>query len=532
MSETSLYETVLAQLGSAVDLPEPKPPRASAGVVPWRRRDSGIEVFWIKRSDELAFMGGWWAFPGGGWSKRDISIEVAGLPKGVEDSPVQAALPEGVLDDLDLGPIAPPGLVVSALRELFEETGLLLSADPLHAPSLESARRRLLAGDVEFESILGELEIRLEASSQVYAGRWLTPPFGPVRFDNRFFLLEWPSGDPVQPEVIPGEAELGEWIETTEAIARWRRGEIITAPPILHILEVLSAEGPESGLERLRSPNEANLGPYRRVEFRPGVLLFPQKTPTLPPATTTNAYVLGTRQTVLIDPGSPFEIEIERLIESIEVQQRKLGRKVSAIWLTHHHPDHIGGVAALKDSLGVPVCAHRSTAEHLRRAGLEVDQELFDNQVVELEGDPPFPVRIIHTPGHARGHLCFLDLSFGSLIAGDLIAGFGTIVIDPPEGNMGDYLSSLQRVLDLAPVTLFPSHGPTIKNASAKLGEYLRHRLWREARVLETWRSGRREPSEMIGQVYEDLPALALPLAERQIVAHLDHLREQGLVTD
>jgi glyoxylase-like metal-dependent hydrolase (beta-lactamase superfamily II) len=164
--------------------------------------------------------------------------------------------------------------------------------------------------------------------------------------------------------------------------------------------------------------------------------------------------------------------------------------------------------------------------------GLEVDQELFDNQVVELEGDPPFAVRIIHTPGHARGHLCFLDQNFGSLIAGDLIAGFGTIVIDPPEGNMGDYLSSLQRVLDLAPVTLFPSHGPTIKNASAKLGEYLRHRLWRESRVLETWRSGRRDPSEMIEQVYEELPALALPLAERQIVAHLDHLREQGLVTD
>jgi glyoxylase-like metal-dependent hydrolase (beta-lactamase superfamily II)/8-oxo-dGTP pyrophosphatase MutT (NUDIX family) len=480
----------------------------------------------------MAFMGGWYAFPGGGWSKRDTDVPFAGQPQGVETSPVHAALPEGVLDGVELTPILPPGLVVSALRELFEETGLLLSLGPVQASILGAARDRLLANKVDFGSVVKKLKVRLEASRLVYAGRWLTPPFGPIRFDNRFFLLEWPETEEIQPVVIPGEAELGEWVDPAVAIKRWERGELITAPPILHILEVLAAEGPQGGLERLRSPNEANLGPYRRIEFRPGVLLFPQKTPTLPPAATTNAYVLGTRETILVDPGSPFEVEIERLIDSIEAQRLKLGRTVSAIWLTHHHPDHIGGVAAIRDALKVPILAHASTAERLQRAGIRVDGELFDNQIVALGGDPPFGVRILHTPGHARGHLCFFDTTFGSLIAGDLVAGFGTIVIDPPEGNMAAYLASLQRVLDLEPATLFPSHGPTIQNASAKLQEYLDHRRWREARILKIWQQGRREPGEMIEYVYDELPTLAIPLAERQVVAHLDHLREQGLLTD
>ncbi len=532
MSESSLYEAVLARVGSEIELPGPKPPRASAGVVPWRSSKTGVEVFWLKRSAEMAFMGGWYAFPGGGWSKRDIGVPFTGQPQGVETSPVSAALPEGVLDGLDLAPILPPGLVVSALRELFEETGLLLSQGQVQARSLDAARHRLLAKEVDFRSVLEELEVRLEASRLVYAGRWLTPPFGPIRFDNRFFLLEWPETEDIQPVIDPGESELGEWIDPSAAIDRWKHGELITAPPILHILEVLSTEGPEGGLERLRSPSEANLGPYRRIEFRPGVLLFPQKTPTLPPAVTTNAYILGTQETVLVDPGSPFELEIERLIASIDAQRLRLGRTVSAIWLTHHHPDHVGGVAAIREALKIPVFAHRSTAERLASVGIDVDGELFDDQIVELGGDPPFVVRILHTPGHAQGHLCFFDTTFGSLITGDLIAGFGTIVIDPPEGNMAAYLGSLQRVLDLEPTTLFPSHGPTIKNASAKLREYLNHRQWRESRILEIWRQGRREPAEMIDAVYDDLPELAVPLAERQVVAHLDHLRQQGLLTD
>ena len=114
------------------------------------------------------------------------------------------------------------------------------------------------------------------------------------------------------------------------------------------------------------------------------------------------------------------------------------------------------------------------------------------------------------------------------MLVGDLIAGFGTIVIDPPEGNMRDYLGSLRRIRELAPAALFPAHGPATVDAVAKLDEYVQHRLWREGRILAAWQSGVRQPAEMLESVYDDVPAIAHPLAERQIVAHLEHLTAGG----
>jgi glyoxylase-like metal-dependent hydrolase (beta-lactamase superfamily II) len=305
---------------------------------------------------------------------------------------------------------------------------------------------------------------------------------------------------------------------------------VITAPPILHLLRVLAEDGPEAGLGRLRHPTETDLGPFRRIEFRPGVILLPLATPTLPPADRTNAYLLGTGERLLIDPGTPFAPEIERLVAALRALAASGQGQVSAIWLTHHHPDHVGAVEAVRRALGVPVAAHPETAARLAGRGIAVDRELADGDRVVLAGDPPFPVRVLHTPGHARGHLCFYDENGGSLIAGDLVAGFGTIVIDPPEGNMDAYLASLERLVELAPRTLFPSHGPPATDAVAMLRATVAHREWREERVLAAWRSGLREPREMLPTVYDDAPKLAWPLAERQIVAHLERLRRAGKI--
>ncbi len=566
----NLYEAVLAGLATvpAGDGAGAVPPvRASASVVPWRHASAregggggagggggGIEVYWVKRGEALAFMGGWHAFPGGGLSRRDDEIPVL---------PPAAPAPEASGEPaLGAAPDLAPGILACAIRELFEETGILLArpaagaeggakADAPHPTSngaaapdparIAEARRALLGGRA-FAAVLRDLGCVADASRLVYAGRWLTPPFAPLRFDNRFFLLEWPATEAAQPEVQPGELEAGAWVEPAAAWQSWHLGDALAAPPILHILQVLGEDGPDAGLPRLRHPVEADLGPLLRVELRPGVLMFPLATRTLPPALTTNAYLLGFGDAVLVDPGAADPAEIERLVAALAAARERLGRRVTAIWLTHHHPDHVAGVPALRQRLGVPVLAHPATAARLAAHGVVggmggMDGTLGDGQQVTLAGQgrpeaPDLLVQVVHTPGHARGHLCFLELGQRSLLAGDMVAGLGTIVVDPPEGDMDDYLASLAKLVALAPRTLFPGHGPAVKNAVPKLREYIEHRLWREARVLAAWREGRRDPEAMLPTVYDDVPREAWPLAVRQVLAHLARLRRAGQLDD
>jgi glyoxylase-like metal-dependent hydrolase (beta-lactamase superfamily II)/8-oxo-dGTP pyrophosphatase MutT (NUDIX family) len=526
-NEASLYEKVLRQVAGG-----PLPPvRPSAAVIPWRKRGSDIEVYWIRRAETMPFMGGWHAFPGGGLSRSDAAVPVSGEPRKMEGLPPAAGFPESLHSpDTDPSPDLLPGILACAVRELFEEVGLLPSTPAPDPAALDGARHALLDKSKTFQQALADLGVTPDASRLVWAGRWVTPPFAPVRFDNRFFLLEWPESEPIQPSVLPGECDDGEWIAPGAAWEAWRRGDVLAAPPILHILEVLAHDGPEQGLRRLQDPSETNLGPFRRIEMRPGVLMFPLATHTLPPASTTNTFLLGTGDAVLVDPGSPLDSENERLERALAVARERLGRRVVAIWLTHHHPDHIGGVERLRKTLNVPVLAHPLTAERVAAQGIRVDGELRDGERIVLAGDPPMSVLVLHTPGHARGHLCFLEEGQRAALVGDLLAGIGTIVIDPPEGDMDDYLGSLARLAMLRPGTLFPSHGPAILNGLRKLREYADHRIWREGKVLDAWSQGLREPSEMVPLVYADTPKEAWPLAERQILAHLNRLQRAGRI--
>ena len=140
------------------------------------------------------------------------------------------------------------------------------------------------------------------------------------------------------------------------ALAKIERAAVLVAPPILHLVRGLAEGGPEEPepLRRLRATAECNLGPLRRIELRPGILTFPLAAATLPPATHTNCFLLGSHEAVLIDPGSPFPVVQEALTAALRECARRLGRRPSAIWLSHHHPDHVAGVEAARRALDLP----------------------------------------------------------------------------------------------------------------------------------------------------------------------------------
>lgn len=530
MSAKSIYEQVLSGIGQAFATPPAARVKPSAAVALWRINEKEqIEVFWVRRSSILKFMGGWHAFPGGGISAIDLSMPVQGSPIAIDTAYDDEDVPGA--DGIELRPTLIDGLLSCAIRELFEETGVLIHNGPANPTNeaLAEARRNLLDRKVHFDKVLESLGVALDASTLTYAGRWVTPPFSTIRFDTRFFLLEWPQDRPVQPEVWAGELDQGEWITAAEALQCWRRAEALLPQPVLHILRVLHEDGPRKGLTRLLPGAEHGPSPHR-VEFRREISAVPQRTATLPPATHTSAYLIGRREVIIVDPGAGSPEELDRLKRAVRSVALQDGGLVKAIWLTHHHPDHVGGALAMKQAVGAPICAHPLTAQHLEARGIEVDQPLHDGQIVVLAGDPPVTIRVIHTPGHARGHLAFFVEETRSIITGDMVAGHSTIIIDPPEGDMTAYMESLQKLAALEPKVLLPAHGTMIANAVERLNALYAHRLRREQQVLEAWRQGLRDPVEILPAVYTDIGVHEYPMAERQIAAHIERLQRLGMI--
>ena len=305
---------------------------------------------------------------------------------------------------------------------------------------------------------------------------------------------------------------------------------MLVAPPILHALRTL-AGGLANLEERFTAIPEARGGLVRRIEFRPGIILFPVRTPTKPPATHTNCYVVGDREVVIIDPASPYDDERDALDGFVDELIHVEGRRVKEIIASHLHPDHIGGIAHLAERIGVPVAAHRLTAEALE-GKLRVDRWIEDGERTTLAGDPEITLRAVHTPGHARGHLCFFEERNRALLTADLIVGLGTVVIDPPEGNMLDYLESLAKVRALEPSVIFGAHGPAIGDPIAKIDEYVAHRFEREAQILGAIEAGDRTPEAIVSRVYTAVPEKLHPLAARSVIAHLEKLRDEGRLPD
>lgn len=466
------------------------------------------EVFWVKRSDKLAFLGGFHAFPGGQIDSDDATVEVRNAP-----NPETSAMVSG------------------AARELFEELGVLAArgGETLTKGQRVSLLDDLESGRMSWSALLDHFNLYLDANDFTYVGRWVTPPFNARRFDTWFFLVNCPLRQ--EPHVIAGELAGGEWLPARDAYARWLRDEVVAVPPTLHALRMLGAGMTPDLVERFLSLRHARGEVARQITFRPNYLCFPVRTPTRPPATHTCCYLVHTSKELLIfDPGSPYEEEQQALAECVD-EMIAAGRTVREIILTHHHPDHVAGVNALKAHLGgnVPVAAHEETAKLL--SDVQVDCFIQDNEIIKLEGEPQLVLRAMHTPGHARGHLCFHDADRGVLITGDNIVGFGSVLIDPADGKMRDYLNSLQRMRALPNLSvLFGGHGPAVAVPYQKIDQYISHRLQREQHILEAVLSGITDPKEIVNKVYTDVSPKAYAMAERAVLAHLEKLREDGKV--
>ncbi|HEX6623307.1 MAG TPA: MBL fold metallo-hydrolase, partial [Pyrinomonadaceae bacterium] len=313
------------------DQPAPRPvtPKDAAAVILLREDagDDDAQVFWARRGAGMAFLPGFYAFPGGQRDERDAEarVEHAGDPE-------------------------PAAMIACAARELFEETGVLVArgAEGLTKGQRASVLDDLTSGRMTFAELLRHYGLHLDARDFTFVGRWVTPPFSPRRFDTLFFLVRCPRKQ--EPRVLTAEFESGEWTRAREALARWRRAEALAVPPVIHALKTLAEGLTEDLVERFLAVPQAHRLSMRRIEFLPGFVCFPVRTPTRPPATTTNSYVVGTRDFVLFDPGSPYEDEQAALREYIDELLAE-GRNLRQIILTHLHPDHVAGANALREHL-------------------------------------------------------------------------------------------------------------------------------------------------------------------------------------
>ena len=251
---------------------------------------------------------------------------------------------------------------------------------------------------------------------------------------------------------------------------------------------------------------------------------FEVRTPTLPPATHTNVYILGEGDLVVVDPASPYPEEQAALARVI-AERTAAGERVAAIFLSHQHIDHVSGAAALGRTTGAPILAHPQTAKRL--AGrIAVDTTIEEGARLPVGGRQ---VEAIFTPGHAPGHLCLLDRGSGALVCGDMVASVGTILIDTEDdGDMAIYLASLARMRTLGLRCLLPAHGPPIWNADEHLAFYIAHRLQREAKALAALGAEPRALDALVPIVYADADPAIYPLARRSLRAHLDKLVHEG----
>lgn len=460
------------------------------------RRESD-EVLLGRRNESMRFMGGTHVFPGGGIDDDESAAHVV---HAEDDAHARA--------------------IHAAVREVFEETGVLCVEGQLPGPDdLHEARIKLLQNELHFDEILAEGRLVIPADRFVDAGSWLTPGNSPIRFDTQYYLYEHDGRQ--QERLIEGEMTALDWLRPAQARRLWHDGIVDLPAPVAHTLQHLAMVPLPQSLELLRRPTDRYPGIPARVEWRRGIHWIPLVTRTIPPATHTNCVVIGERDLYVIDPGSDDEAELAFLFDQLD-HMIALGGRVKGILLTHSHIDHVAGAPRTRQRYEAPVWAHEAVKGDVE---FDIDREIRDDDLIRIEGDPDWRLRAMHTPGHDPGHLCFMEETTRTLIAGDMVANPGTIIISRSfKGDMGHFMDSLKRLVPLDTDLLIPSHGHPLREAREWLEENIRHRQWREDKVRQALETEGADFNAVLQRAYDDVPPAALPFAEHSLDAILHKL--------
>ena len=243
----------------------------------------------------------------------------------------------------------------------------------------------------------------------------------------------------------------------------------------------------------------------------------------------TNTYIIGHGNVAIIDPGPLLNEHTNALVKTLE------GETVEHILVTHTHMDHSPGVTPLKNLLGGEVHGAMpreipngaQTAESIQY-DFKPDNVLLNGSIINGEG---WSLEAIYTPGHMSNHMCFALPEENVLFTGDHIMSWNTTIVSPPDGNMGEYFSSLDTCLARGDKSYWPAHGPSIPNPQPFTRAYRNHRRMRESEILKCLDNGHYTIPDIVGILYKHLPEKLHGAASRSVLAHLEYLIETERVT-